>query len=68
MSDERTELDDAQRRAAGDMPPAELRAALHAAADIVADYLEDVEGYAVLPPVQPGELTARSLARDARVG
>jgi aromatic-L-amino-acid decarboxylase len=59
MSHERTELDDAQRQAAGDMPPAELRAALHAAADIVADYLEDVEGYAVLPPVQPGELTAR---------
>ncbi len=39
------------------MPPPQLRAALHAAADIVADYLEDVEDYAVLPPVRPGQLT-----------
>ena len=41
------------------MPAAELRAALHEAADIVADYLEDIEGYAVFPPVSPGELTRR---------
>ncbi len=52
-------LDDAQRSAAGDMPAAELRAALHAAADIVADYLANVEDYAVLPDLQPGELTRR---------
>ena len=52
-------LDEAQRSAIGDMPPAELRAALHQAADIVADYLEGVEDYAVLPPVRPGELTTR---------
>ncbi len=41
------------------MPPAELRAALHQAADLVADYLEGIEDYAVLPPVRPGELTER---------
>jgi aromatic-L-amino-acid decarboxylase len=52
-------LDDAQLRATGDMPPTELRAALHEAADIVADYLENVEDYAVLPQVQPGQLTDR---------
>ncbi len=52
-------LDEAQRTATGDMPPTELRAALHQAADIVADYLEHVEDYAVLPQVKPGELTDR---------
>ena len=52
-------LDDAQLRATGDMPASELRAALHEAANIVADYLEGVEDYAVLPKIQPGELTER---------
>jgi aromatic-L-amino-acid decarboxylase len=41
------------------MPAAELRAALHEAADLVADYLGSVESYAVLPPIQPGQLRAR---------
>lgn len=50
-------LDQAQIDAVGDMPPVELRAALHEAADIVADYLEGVEDFAVLPQVQPGQLT-----------
>lgn len=52
-------LDDAQLSAAGDMPAAELRAALHAAADILADYLADIEDYAVLPDIQPGDLSRR---------
>lgn len=59
MNDPRDGLDEAQRSATGDMPATELRAALHDMADLVADYLEQVEDYAVLPPVQPGELTAR---------
>jgi len=59
MTDESQGLDEAQRSATGDMPPAELRAALHEAADIVADYLEGVEDYAVLPRIKPGELTER---------
>jgi aromatic-L-amino-acid/L-tryptophan decarboxylase len=54
-----TRLDEAQRTGIGDMPPNDLRAALHEMADIVADYLADVEDYAVLPQVRPGELTDR---------
>ena len=42
-----------------DLDPEEIRRLGHRAADIVADYLEGVEDYAVLPKVQPGELTAR---------
>jgi aromatic-L-amino-acid decarboxylase len=52
-------LDEAQRSASGDMPAREFRAALHAAADLVADYLDHVEDYAVLPAISPGELSAR---------
>jgi aromatic-L-amino-acid decarboxylase len=59
MTNERAGLDAAQRSATGDMPATELRAALHEAADLVADYLENVEDYAVLPPVKPGELSDR---------
>src|SRR5690349_13303445 len=39
-----------------DVPNAELRAALHRTADLIADYLERVEGYPVLPPVSPGDV------------
>lgn len=59
MNDQPKGLDEAQRSATGDMPVAELRAALHETADLVADYLEHVEDYAVLPGIEPGELTAR---------
>ena len=59
MTDHEDGLDAAQRAATGDMPTSEFRAALHETADLVADYLEDVEGYAVLPQIQPGELAAR---------
>jgi aromatic-L-amino-acid decarboxylase len=52
-------LDAAQRDGIGEMPSDALRAALHEAADIVADYLEGVEDFAVLPQVLPGELTER---------
>ena len=52
-------LDAAQRSGMGDMPSSELRAALHEVADMVADYLDGVEDYAVLPHVQPGELSDR---------
>jgi aromatic-L-amino-acid/L-tryptophan decarboxylase len=52
-------LDEAQRTGTGDMPPTDMRAALHQMADIVADYLAGVEDYAVLPQVRPGELTDR---------
>ena len=39
-----------------DIPNAELRAALHRAADLIADYLERVEEYPVLPRVSPGDV------------
>lgn len=58
-ADRSSGLDGAQRDAAGDMPPDELRAALHEAADIVADYLEGIEDFDVLPKVQPGQLSDR---------
>jgi len=44
----------------GDLAPDELRAALHRAADLAADYLEGVGDYPVLPRVGPGEV-ARGL-------
>ena len=59
MTNEQAGLDEAQRTATGDMPSSELRAALHETADLVADYLERVEDYAVLPRIEPGELSAR---------
>jgi aromatic-L-amino-acid decarboxylase len=42
----------------GDTPNAEFRAAMHRAADLVADYLEHVGEYPVLPKVAPGEVRA----------
>jgi aromatic-L-amino-acid decarboxylase len=42
----------------GDLTPDEARAALHRAADRIADYLETVERYPVVPPVAPGEIAA----------
>jgi aromatic-L-amino-acid decarboxylase len=42
-----------------DLPTEETRRALHRAADLVADYLERVGEYPVLPPVRPGEVAAR---------
>jgi aromatic-L-amino-acid/L-tryptophan decarboxylase len=42
----------------GDLPPDLFRAAMHRAADLVADYLEGVGDRPVLPPVAPGEVAA----------
>jgi aromatic-L-amino-acid decarboxylase len=39
-----------------DIPNDEVRRALHRAADMVADYLDRVGDYPVLPPVSPGEV------------
>ena len=38
--------------------PEDVRAALHRTADRIADYLEGSERYPVLPPVEPGDVTA----------
>jgi aromatic-L-amino-acid/L-tryptophan decarboxylase len=40
----------------GDMDPAAFRAAAHTVVDLMADYLEGVERYPVLPAVEPGSL------------
>jgi aromatic-L-amino-acid decarboxylase len=42
----------------GDLPPEEIRAALHRAADHIADYLSTVERYPVVPPIRPGDVAA----------
>ncbi len=42
--------------ASGDIPAAEFRAAMHRVADMVADYLEHVGDYPVLPRTRPGEV------------
>ncbi|HSF41686.1 MAG TPA: pyridoxal-dependent decarboxylase, partial [Thermoanaerobaculia bacterium] len=48
----------------GDLPPDEFRAAMHRVADIVADYLEGVGRYPVLPRISPGDV-ARELPAAA---
>jgi aromatic-L-amino-acid decarboxylase len=42
----------------GDLPAAEMRAALHRMADWVADYREGIEGRRIVPTVVPGEVAA----------
>lgn len=52
-------LDAAQRDGLADMDPEVFRAAAHEVVDRIADYLRDVERYAVLPPVEPGTIAPR---------
>ena len=40
----------------GDMPAGEFRRAMHRVADMIADYIENVRGYPVLPKVAPGDV------------
>src|SRR5262245_60625292 len=40
----------------GDLPKNEVRAALRRTADLIADYLERVEEYPVLPRISPGDV------------
>jgi aromatic-L-amino-acid/L-tryptophan decarboxylase len=42
-----------------DMDPERFRAAAHAVVDRIADYLETVESYPVLPPIEPGTIGPR---------
>jgi aromatic-L-amino-acid/L-tryptophan decarboxylase len=52
----------------GDVPPDQFRPAMHRVADLVADYLEHVGDYPVLPRVRPGDVRAGLAAvppRDA---
>ncbi|MFN0135801.1 MAG: pyridoxal phosphate-dependent decarboxylase family protein [Phycisphaerae bacterium] len=47
-----------ETRLGRDMEPGEFRAALHRAADMVADYLGGVERYSVVPNIAPGDVRA----------
>ena len=49
-------LDPAQTGGLGDMSPEQFRAAAHATVDLLADYLEHLEDFAILPPIEPGEI------------
>ena len=42
----------------GEIDAAELRQALHRAADMIVDYLGNVEDYSVLPNIEPGHVAA----------
>jgi len=48
--------DNSKNDVPGDIPPAEFRRAMHRAADLVADYLEHVHDYPVVPKMEPGDL------------
>ena len=50
---------EAQRSGLTDMAPSDFRAAAHAVADLMADYLESVEEYPVFPPIEPGSLRSQ---------
>ncbi len=52
-------LDPAQVGGIGDMSARQFRAAAHATVDLLADYLEGVEDFAILPPIEPGALRDR---------
>jgi aromatic-L-amino-acid/L-tryptophan decarboxylase len=52
-----TELDPEQLVGSADMDPESFRAAAHGVVDLMADYLEDVERHAVLPPITPGSVS-----------
>lgn len=43
----------------GDMPADEFRAALHRAADLIADYRAGLEGMRISPDVSPGDITSQ---------
>jgi aromatic-L-amino-acid decarboxylase len=51
-------LDRAQVDGLGDLEPEAFRAAAHRVVDLMADYLAGVEGFAVLPAIEPGSVAA----------
>ncbi|MBA2382121.1 MAG: amino acid decarboxylase [Chloroflexi bacterium] len=52
-------LDPEQLAGLADMDPETFRAAAHRVVDVMADYLSDVERYAVLPAISPGSVAAQ---------
>jgi aromatic-L-amino-acid decarboxylase len=51
-----TELDPEQLVGLADMDTDSFRAAAHRVVDLMADYIEDIERHAVLPPIAPGSV------------
>ncbi len=51
-----------------DMDPEAFRAAAHAVVDVMADYLEGVERYAVFPTIEPGSLRPQFPAAAPETG
>ncbi len=56
MDDPFAEPTPAQTSGLTDMDPEEFRAAGHRVVDLIADYLAGIEGFAVLPAIEPGTL------------
>jgi len=56
MTPDPERLDQEQIDGLTDMTPAAFRAAGHDVVDLIADYLEDVESYAVFPAIEPGSI------------
>jgi aromatic-L-amino-acid decarboxylase len=52
----------------GDIPAPEFRRAMHRVADMVADYLERVHEYPVMPRIRPGEVRAALPASPPQAG
>jgi aromatic-L-amino-acid/L-tryptophan decarboxylase len=52
-------LDPEQIAGLADMDPDAFRAAAHRVVDLMADYIEDIERHAVLPPIAPGSVSAQ---------
>jgi aromatic-L-amino-acid decarboxylase len=51
-------LDRTQLDGLGDLEPEAFRAAAHRVVDLMADYLAGIEGFAVLPAIEPGSVAA----------
>ncbi len=60
--------DPGSARDLGDMDVEEFRRAAHEVADLVADYLKELESYRVLPDVAPGDVRARLAAAPPERG
>ena len=67
MTPDAANLDSQQISGLTDMSPTAFRAAGHEVVNLIADYLESVESYAVFPAIEPGSI-APSFAEHAPEG
>src|SRR5256885_11731240 len=59
MLSDTSALDPEQLAGLGDMDIDTFRAAAHRVVDLMADYVEDIERHAVLPPIAPGAVSSQ---------